>query len=302
MDLKRITYRISFICLVAFLVSCSIQKRVYRKGYHIVWDHKKTKERKNPDHLRTEKTTSTKEELPEAVVVSSNNTKSNAIIPLKNKPLLVLDKDTCGDKLLLQNADELFVKILEIDDQSIKYKRCDNLNGPTYSIAKNKVALITYANGIKETLIQERQQPSLKENRQSPPAERKINLLGLISFLGQMLLILLGQVQFSVLVSPGLVAFFLLTMLTILILAYVSLFQFKKEPLKYKGKWMPIVVVSFYIGFFLLAALTLSVLGSLYGGNGAGPVVGVLLVIALILFMIMVLALIPKKPDPLNVK
>jgi hypothetical protein len=70
----------------------------------------------------------------------------------------------------MRNGDEQLVKVIEISDREIKYKRCDFLNGPTYTISKNKVYLIEYANGIKEHVVT---YPEDESN--SPKAEEEHN-------------------------------------------------------------------------------------------------------------------------------
>lgn len=54
------------------------------------------------------------------------------------------------DKLLKIDGTETPVKVLEIDTKLVKYKRFNNLNGPTYTISKSKVFMIQYENGTKE--------------------------------------------------------------------------------------------------------------------------------------------------------
>jgi hypothetical protein len=56
------------------------------------------------------------------------------------------------DILIKRNGDELEVKVLEINLDEIRYKRFDNLEGPTISIAKNEVFMIKYENGTKVTI------------------------------------------------------------------------------------------------------------------------------------------------------
>ena len=55
------------------------------------------------------------------------------------------------DIIVKKNGDEINSKVLEITTDAVKYKRTDNLEGPTISIYKNEVFMIKYANGTKET-------------------------------------------------------------------------------------------------------------------------------------------------------
>ncbi len=56
------------------------------------------------------------------------------------------------DILSLKKGGVLKTKVVEIDKEFIKYKRFDNLSGPTIWISKVDVNLITYENGTKEVI------------------------------------------------------------------------------------------------------------------------------------------------------
>jgi hypothetical protein len=65
------------------------------------------------------------------------------------------------DVLIRRNGDEIATKVLEITLSEIKYKRFDNLEGPTISILKSNVFLIKYENGTQEVF-----QNNLPENQE----------------------------------------------------------------------------------------------------------------------------------------
>jgi hypothetical protein len=54
------------------------------------------------------------------------------------------------DNLVKKDGSEINVKVLEIESNSIKYKKFDNLEGPTYSINVSEVFMIQYENGTKD--------------------------------------------------------------------------------------------------------------------------------------------------------
>jgi hypothetical protein len=56
------------------------------------------------------------------------------------------------DTLVKKTGEEVQVKILELTPDLVKYKRFDNLEGPTISVYKREVFMIRYANGVKEIL------------------------------------------------------------------------------------------------------------------------------------------------------
>ena len=56
------------------------------------------------------------------------------------------------DTIVLKNKVVTAVKILEVNTETIKYKRTDNQDGPTYSVYKSEVDFVKYSNGIKENI------------------------------------------------------------------------------------------------------------------------------------------------------
>jgi hypothetical protein len=294
--MRSIFYILAISFCVCLFTNCRVEKRLYRKGYHVVWNQRNSEKSKQKQDLIKQNP-----ELVEAAVASSQK----EIVPFKPSAHLLL-KDTCGDKLLLQNADELLVKVMEISDESIKYKRCDNIDGPTYTIRKNKVALIIYANGVKEVIkpepvVKSKEELNQEANRADIP--RKVNPTGLASlllYIGSAILsrgITVGAAS----ISAGLATVLLIASLGSLILAFVALFQFKNEPNKYKGRWMPLTVVGINIGALLIVGLALLLNASLYGG-GLGIIALICFLVAAVLIGILVSALSPKKTNSSGVR
>jgi hypothetical protein len=83
--------------------------------------------------------------------VASINEEGVSYTPSQRK---MLDEIPC-DKILLRSGDEISGKVLEIGTSEVKYKRCDNLEGPTISVYKKDVFMITYSNGIKDVFKEE---------------------------------------------------------------------------------------------------------------------------------------------------
>lgn len=54
------------------------------------------------------------------------------------------------DLIIAKNGNDIRAKVVEISQTEIKYKRFDNLNGPTIVIPKSGVLRINYENGTKE--------------------------------------------------------------------------------------------------------------------------------------------------------
>lgn len=54
------------------------------------------------------------------------------------------------DNIIKQDGTEIKAKILEVGSVEIRYKKTANLEGPTYTIEKNEVFMIQYANGTSD--------------------------------------------------------------------------------------------------------------------------------------------------------
>ncbi len=57
------------------------------------------------------------------------------------------------DVVRFQKGDSLTVKVTEIKETQIQYKRLDNLEGPVYTIKKSDVESITYSNGSTDRFV-----------------------------------------------------------------------------------------------------------------------------------------------------
>jgi hypothetical protein len=55
-----------------------------------------------------------------------------------------------GDTLITKNREKIPCKIMEISETEIKYKKASYMDGPSYTMDKNKLSYIIYANGEKE--------------------------------------------------------------------------------------------------------------------------------------------------------
>ena len=54
------------------------------------------------------------------------------------------------DVIIKKNGDEIQAKILEVNTNEIKFKKIENIDGPTYVVSKADVFIIKYANGTRE--------------------------------------------------------------------------------------------------------------------------------------------------------
>ena len=172
-----------FASLVIMLIlnSCSIEKRVYRPGYHVEWY-------KSSKYLAKYQQQIAKDEVSKSEV--SNNVKGNdfepAVVPVanvavSNKSVIVFLDENIVDKIrvekivdgecdiiILTDGQEIEAKVLEVGIDEIKYKNCNNLDGPTFIKRKSEVFMIKYPDGTKtvignEPRAQEQQEDSNDE-------------------------------------------------------------------------------------------------------------------------------------------
>lgn len=65
--------------------------------------------------------------------------------------------------ITLKSGEAIKAKILEVSPDEIKYKKFDDINGPTLVIPKSDVVIVQYENGTKNTLNSEKTFPSFAE-------------------------------------------------------------------------------------------------------------------------------------------
>lgn len=165
---------------ILFLSACTIQKRNHLPGYHVTWKNagvaggknsaqlKETGDIKMQDQLaNTETFAFVENDLAELQITNDLTFKEGVVLEKNHKHLVkpndVFQKKTTKlnvecDIITLKNGSEIRAKVLEVGAHDIRYKECDNLDGPIFTIAKRDVFMIKYPNGSK-TMINE-QHPS----------------------------------------------------------------------------------------------------------------------------------------------
>ena len=78
----------------------------------------------------------------------------NTINSLKLVLLLLIiflgNKSFSQDNMILKNGNEVLSKVLEVGANQIKYKKWNNIDGPTYTILKSEIFMIKYKKGSKD--------------------------------------------------------------------------------------------------------------------------------------------------------
>lgn len=183
---------------VILLPSCTLQKRQHASGYHIDWHNKKEAPLRYPrTHATIENFTLSDVEVPTAAIHLSVDETTTELLagadvfrpvtksllsPLKftkdmvSKPILA---DSC-DNIILNSGTQIRGKVIEIGLEDLKYKRCDNLNGPIVVLPKYFVFMVQYANGQTENF---KQSANSNTSKSEETPRKRLDVLGLIGFI-----------------------------------------------------------------------------------------------------------------------
>ena len=245
--------KLLFILPLIILISCSVQKRKYQKGFYVS-NHKQQKhvqknvsgkqkkETENDNLISKTNTLQTYNSLDIDLSASLNNkTISLAKVHL---PLLTNENDSLCDILVLKNGDEVKAKVLEISPIEIKYKKCNMPEGPLYVVKKSDVFMIKYANGTKEVIKSEAAESNnTPTNNYNGPL--KMHSYSILAFV------------FSIL---GFITYGLLSILAI-IFANMAIKKIRQEPNIYNGE--PLAKAAKIIGIIMLTIMAIILLFAL---------------------------------------
>jgi hypothetical protein len=74
------------------------------------------------------------------------------------------------DIITLKNGDDIKAKVQEIGISDVKYKKFENLTGPTYTLQKTEIFMIKYESGDKDVFTAQTQPQPVQEKQPLPPA------------------------------------------------------------------------------------------------------------------------------------
>jgi len=241
--------------ILLFLVSfsCSVKKRSYRKGYYIDWVFNKKDNKKQASVV---KSSELKEEVPTEVdevkifsseeVLASVHEKNSLKTELKKKKQTDFFNEECGDIITFKKGETVKAKVLEIGVSEIKYKRCDNLEGPLIVVNKKDIYSIKYLSGHEDHFFNE---PVKKETSETGKKETHPLAIAAIAC------------------TAGILIFNVFAAIAALIIASIAKQKIMAEPDKYEGLDLvkisqiisTIAVVLFIIIFALFMVLLFSI-------------------------------------------
>lgn len=194
--------QIQFIFLLALLClgllnSCSIEKRQHLSGFHVDWKNKKNtiENKKSIDQNSFAKIEIQKNDNAGNKIVKSDieaienkntidetfsaSNELEILNPITHKKAL----EEC-DIIVLKSGEEIRGMVVEIGVGEVKYKKCDNMMGPNYSIKKSDVFMIKYTNGTKDVFKNESYTESQNNNNNKiGKKSRRVNRIALWGFI-----------------------------------------------------------------------------------------------------------------------
>jgi hypothetical protein len=173
-----------------------------------------------------------------------NNKKQFVSISRKVEELKEINSDC--DNIIFKNGDELSAKVIEITTEVVKYKRCDNLEGPLISVSKKEILMIRYKNGTKEIFNNNENNlnTSLRSISNTNPDSPKLKVegLSLTSMITAILAAILPVSNLSVVLISCSIFF-----------SFFGLNKIDRNPEKFKGKGFAIagLAISAVVGIIL---------------------------------------------------
>lgn len=162
---KRIAFLTFLLILALSYQSCTIQKRTYNKGYSIqivkpnFFIEKPIESQISTKNKHLSETKTSIKQLEE-MVLEEKTTKENTL----------RDSMQPCDKIFLVDGQLINAYVVEINDDEIKYVKCDNPYGPFYFTAKKNIHKIVYPNGSSDNFNVLKENVSISPSPSSSPA------------------------------------------------------------------------------------------------------------------------------------
>lgn len=231
---------IIYLLTVVILASCAssndvvsnnhLIKRKYRKGWHISnkGSFNKTAIASSDNELSKKGQTVeyASSEHPDPLLSSLSSpiedyTSNN--VSIHSRKNVQKQEGECTE-IIKRNGDIIEAQILEVGVSEIKYKKCSNLEGPTYSILKSTVFMLKYKNGDKDVFNEE----STPSKSATGSDDQQIEPFSMVSFITGMTGLVLGLfLSIAIGIFLGVLA---------IVFGAISLNRIKRNPDKYSKK------------------------------------------------------------------
>lgn len=253
--MKTLFKLFTIVFTIMFLVpSCTMEKRIYTSGYNLDWSssNKKSNQKElliNENQTKSNLTNNSQSEISTNIVDKKLTTCNEALLASGDNSFISFKSNEYSsinlleecDNIILKNGEEIKAKVIEITQDEIKYKKCDNLNGPIYSIKKVEVLIIKYFNGTKDII-------NISENNSIPKnIKQDGKRIESFSYASYFTSLLGAIIAFSFSIGLG-----ILLCLAAIVLGVIGLIRIKKHSDIYKGRGFAILAI-------ILSSLTIAV-------------------------------------------
>jgi hypothetical protein len=142
--MKTTINKLFLFILALAITSCSVQKRHYMSGYSIT-SHHKAKQKKSKAPLQAQEQDQVLASLHDEIVFKKNP-------PVNLSSTKDSSKTKACDTIQFKSGEKVSAFVSEIGLSEIRYKKCNNPDGPTFVVSKSDVSKIKYSNGFEEVI------------------------------------------------------------------------------------------------------------------------------------------------------
>jgi len=157
--------KLAYAILLFTLCSCTLQKRLYTKGFYT----SKNQVTKRLSKIDTATSLSIVP-LPLVKEKKKHSTLFTTSSKIKNTESLILTPKLMGgcDTIVLKSGAKILANISEINPTQVKFKNCGSVNEPYISLNKDDITYVILANGTKEVFEIKKQYVPPPTNYQPP--------------------------------------------------------------------------------------------------------------------------------------
>ena len=154
------------VLIILQLSSCSIEKRRYSSGYNLQWHHQGKINGYHESIVKHKRSEPIDNPAVSVALLAPNHADDQPLIASTEKTIgdfqpnisrwhIATPASDC-DNLIMKNGEEIKVKIEEVRSYIIRYRKCDDQNGPIITVNKSDVYKINYANGTSDVFKDEK--------------------------------------------------------------------------------------------------------------------------------------------------
>lgn len=260
-------YAFPVILLVLALHSCTIEKRVHSRGFHVEWPGAKRSRHETARRHTSYRRLHTLPRHSETSAVFAQRQAVTGTVQLQSRQAVqaetMIRKSAAGktpcDLIVLQSGEEISAQVYEVGATEIRYKKCGTPEGAYYHISRKNVQMIRYGNGVKELFGNDQGSDSVPQPYPGQDHQTLRTVPG-------------SSVAAFVLALSA--PFLFLTAIPAFFIGISSLKKINRNPELYRGRGFSIaaiVISSGYLLFFIVFILFfLFMIGLLFSGR-TGP-------------------------------